>query len=212
MLRSEATTEGDRKKVAEGQCRWDGEGGEKAVHPRVCHRSMWLHLLRVSWDTQDKGHRSGRGARGQDRGNEPYPVFPSQTEGPPDDRIPTDRKTTQPKRILENRKCWDYKVAHFIRTNWFWNVLCESNCSIQIGWGEKKTTPQGGGISFFPLLVYHSILLFLSFFFGTVFFFFLSAIGACSRRKPNRACVSWWLGVAQAEWTSQVEHHPYPLW
>lgn len=66
-------------------------------------------------------------------------------------------KPLNKKSSLENRKCCDYKVEHFISTNWSLNVLWESNCSVQIG--RKKYNTAWRRI-FFP------------FWFITAFFFF----------------------------------------
>lgn len=48
-------------------------------------------------------------------------------------------KPLNKKSSLENRKCCDYKVEHFISTNWSLNVLWESNCSVQIGRKKYNT-------------------------------------------------------------------------
>lgn len=68
-------------------------------------------------------------------------------------------KPLNKKSSLENRKCCDYKVEHFISTNWSLNVLWESNCSVQIG-RKKIQHRMEEDFFFFP------------FWFITAFFFF----------------------------------------
>lgn len=94
-------------------------------------------------------------------------------------------KPLNKKSSLENRKCCDYKVEHFISTNWSLNVLWESNCSVQIG-RKKIQHRMEEDFFFFSLLVYHSIFLFffLLIFFGTAFFF--PAIRASSQTQTKQ--------------------------
>lgn len=68
---------------------------------------------------------------------------------PPDARVPANRKP--PDKVLENRKCWDDKVAHFIATNCSWNLLCASNCSVQTV--RERHTPARGGQPLHPFWV-----------------------------------------------------------
>lgn len=119
-------------------------------------------------------------------------------------------KPLNKKSSLENRKCCDYKVEHFISTNWSLNVLWESNCSVQIG-RKKIQHRMEEDFFFFSLLVYHSIFLF---FFLLIFFlaqlFFSQPSEQVLRRKPNSAMPSWWLHASKAE-CSRWKPFPPPL-
>lgn len=90
-------------------------------------------------------------------------------------------KTLNKKSSLENRKCCDYKVEHFISTNWSLNVLWESNCSVQIG--RKKYDTAWRRI-FFPFWFITAFFFFLLIIFWHSFFF--PAIRASSQTQTKQ--------------------------
>lgn len=90
-------------------------------------------------------------------------------------------KTLNKKSSLENRKCCDYKVEHFISTNWSLNVLWESNCSVQIG--RKKYDTAWRRI-FFPFWFITAFFFFLLIFFLAQLFF--PAIRASSQTQTKQ--------------------------
>lgn len=119
-------------------------------------------------------------------------------------------KPLNKKSSLENRKCCDYKVEHFISTNWSLNVLWESNCSVQIG-RKKIQHRMEEDFFFFP---FWFITAFFFFFFFINFFlaqlFFSQPSEQVLRRKPNSAMPSWWLHASKAE-CSRWKPFPPPL-
>lgn len=118
-------------------------------------------------------------------------------------------KPLNKKSSLENRKCCDYKVEHFISTNWSLNVLWESNCSVQIG-RKKIQHRMEEDFFFFPfgLSQHFSFFFFINFFLAQLFFSQPSE--QVLRRKPNSAMPSWWLHASKAE-CSRWKPFPPPL-
>lgn len=108
--------------------------------------STWLHLL---WayrekrkkkkgkkkEERKKGRRSWEW-KGEIKGKQKFHPKPGILQAVIFQLI---EKPLNKKSSLENRKCCDYKVEHFISTNWSLNVLWESNCSVQIGRKKYNT-------------------------------------------------------------------------
>lgn len=119
-------------------------------------------------------------------------------------------KPLNKKSSLENRKCCDYKVEHFISTNWSLNVLWESNCSVQIG-RKKIQHRMEEDFFFFSLLVYHSIFLF---FFLLIFFwhsfFFPSHQSKFSDANQTVQCLAG--GFMLPRLNVPGGNHSLPLW
>lgn len=153
--------------------------------------STGLRLLRVYCKSRPHAReRRGRGD-GQGQGTSHKPKTGSISDGtPPDDRIPADRKTTGQRRFWKIGSVGITKLHISSGTNWSWNILCESNCSVQIVRGGK-TNPPHGAERFHLLLVCHSI--FLSFFFWHSFSFPppLSGIRACLDGNQTMHCLVW---------------------
>lgn len=129
--------------------------------------STWLHLL---WAYREKKKKSGAkrkrrkkrkeklGVEGRNKRKTKFHPKPGILQAVIFQLI---EKPLNKKSSLENRKCCDYKVEHFISTNWSLNVLWESNCSVQIG--RKKYNTAWRRI-FFPFGLSQHFSFFFSFF------------------------------------------------
>lgn len=181
--------------------------------------STWLHLLwayrekKKKWGQKERGEKKGRKSwewKGEIKGKQKFHPKPGILQAVIFQLI---EKPLNKKRSLENRKCCDYKVEHFISTNWSLNVLWESNCSVQIG--RKKYNTVWRRIFFFPFgLSQHFSFFSFLFSFLLIFlaqlFFFPQPSEQVLRCKPNSAMPSWWLHASKAE-CSRWKPFPPPL-
>lgn len=91
-----------------------GEGRrEKAVPQRFC---LHVHVAAsLQGALKNQTSLEGRRWAGSKRGKRQkmQNSFHLRHKKASDDRIPTDRKTTQQRRFCKT-KCWDYKLAHLI--------------------------------------------------------------------------------------------------
>lgn len=145
--------------------------------------------------------REGRGrGDGQGQGTSNKPKTGSISDGtPPDDRIPADRKTTGQRRFWKIGSVRITKLHISSGTNWSWNILCESNCSVQIVRGGKKQ-PTTWRRTFPPSFGFITAF-FFPFFFGTVFCFPPSPLRyqSLSGWEPNHALSSCGLHAFRVE-------------
>lgn len=195
MIKGQREGEGEGEGTAGG-----GRGDEKAVFKGFVVASTGLRLLRVYCKSRPHT-REGRGrGDGQGQGTSNKPKTGSISDGtPPDDRIPADRKTTGQRRFWKIGSVRITKLHISSGTNWSWNILCESNCSVQIVRGRGKTTHHvEENVSTF-FWFYHSV--FLSFFFGTAFCFPPSPLRyqSLSGWEPNHALSSCGLHAFRVE-------------
>lgn len=212
MLRSEAWRIFFSFKRRERKEKEEREERRSSLSKIFIVMSTWLHLLwayrekRKKKGARRKRRKKGRGSwewKGEIKGKQKFHPKPGILQAVIFQLI---EKPLNKKSSLENRKCCDYKVEHFISTNWSLNVLWESNCSVQLE--GKNTTPHGGGF-FFPFgLSQHFSFFLLIFFFGTAFFSQPSE--QVLRCKPNSAMPSWWLHASKAE-CSRWKPFPPPL-
>lgn len=186
---------GQREGEGEGGGQQEGGGGdEKAVFKGFVTASTGLRLLRVYCKSRPHA-TEGKGGEDREQATN-QKQFPSQTERPLTTGFQLIEKNHWTKKVLENRKCWDYKVAHLIGTNWSWNILCESNCSVQIVQGKKQPTTWRTFPPSFGLSQHFSF-----FFFGTAFFTPPSPLRyqSLSGWEPNHALSSCGLHAFQVE-------------
>lgn len=148
------------RKKGKGRYRREEKQSVKNFH---CHVHLAASTMGIQgkekkkWGQKERGEKKGRKSwewKGEIKGKQKFHPKPGILQAVIFQLI---EKPLNKKSSLENRKCCDYKVEHFISTNWSLNVLWESNCSVQIG--RKKYNTAWRRI-FFP------------FWFITAFFFF----------------------------------------
>lgn len=106
-----------------------GKGSEKAVRQRFCHgaheAASTEGLLQIKTTLNGGERRRGRVRPGNKQ--RAKNSFHLRRNAPHRRQGSTSRqKNHRTNKVLEIRKCWDYKVAPLIGTNWSSNILCES--------------------------------------------------------------------------------------
>lgn len=208
MIKGQREGEGEGEGTAGGG---RGRGDEKAVFKGFVVASTGLRLLRVYCKSRPHT-REGRGrGDGQGQGTSNKPKTGSISDGtPPDDRIPADRKTTGQRRFWKIGSVRITKLHISSGTNWSWNILCESNCSVQIVRGGKKQ-PTTWRRTFPPSFGFITAF-FFPFFLAQSFVFPppLSGIRACLDGNQTMHCLA--AGFMLSGWNVLGGNHSFPLW
>lgn len=206
MIKGQREGEGEREGTAGG-----GRGDEKAVFKGFVVASTGLRRLRVYCKSRPHAREERGRGDGQEQGTSNKPKTVSISDGtPPDDRIPADRKTTGQRRFWKIGSVGITKLHISSGTNWAWNILCESNCSVQIVLGGGKTTHhmEENVSTFFWFVTAFSFPFVLAQLF--VFRPPLSGIRACLDGNQTMHCLA--AGFMLSRWNVLGGNHSFPLW